>query len=96
MANVVHEEIKAIEAILVSKETREIKEIKVNEENKVHKEFLVNEGSLESVENKDRVVLTEPMDVTAVMEQKERQEKAVLKAFLAEMEKTDKMAKTEQ
>jgi hypothetical protein len=96
MANVVHEEIKAKGAILVSEEKREIKEIKVNEENKVHKEFLVNEGSLESVENKDRVVLTEPMDVTAVMEQKERQEKAVLKAFLAEMEKTDKMAKTEQ
>lgn len=62
----------------------------MNEENKVHKELLVNEGSVESAVSKDRQVLTEPTDVTAVMEQKARQEKEVLRAFLAEMAKTEK------
>jgi sucrose-6-phosphate hydrolase SacC (GH32 family) len=71
--------IRAIKAIKVIAEKREIK---VNEENKVHREFLANEGSLESVVNKDRKVLLEPMVVMDAMEQTERTE---------ETEKTVKM-----
>jgi hypothetical protein len=65
---------------------------KVNGENVVSREFLVNEGSVESVANKDRQVLTEPLDV---MEQKAKQEKEVLKAYLAEMERMEKTARTD-
>ena len=62
----------------------------MNEENKANREFLVNEGSAESAANKGLQVLTEPADAMVVMEQKVRQEKEVLRAFLAEMVKTAK------
>ena len=90
MEKLVLAEIKATKAIKVIAEK---KEIKVNEENKVHREFLVNEGSLESAANKDRQVLTEPLDE---MEKKARQEREVLKAFLAEMERMEKTEQTDR
>ena len=67
-------------------------ESKVNEENAVNREFLVNEGSVESAENKDRKVLTEPMDPLVEMELKAIQERKVIRAFLAEMERMEKTA----
>jgi hypothetical protein len=59
----------------------------VNEENKAHKEFLVNEGSEASLENKDRKVLMEPLDVMEEMAKMER---------MALLEFVEKMVKTEQ
>jgi hypothetical protein len=54
--------------------------------NEQQKELLVNEGSVDSTPNETRQILVEPVDI---MEQKAKQEKALLKAFLTEMEKTE-------
>ena len=71
-----------IKVFAVKRERRETLVIEAN------KEFLVN---AENAENKDQQLLTEPLDV---MEQKAQQEREGIRAFLAEMAKTERAAKT--